>query len=146
VVDLYNFQRAHQGIEGLTPADRFFGAAEEVKRTLQARVAANALELAKNGVPKAPFYLTGQVGGQPFSVHAEGERVILTRSEGERQEIDLVPPTPSQEAVKTELPTPVCPVGEVSGLGSDEANAEPPVPGTSALDVAWPPAAQGGDA
>jgi hypothetical protein len=42
---------------------------------LSARVAANALELARQCVPKAPFYLTGQAGGQPFSVHAEGERV-----------------------------------------------------------------------
>ena len=36
-----------------------------------------------------PFYLTGQVGGQPFSVHAEGERVILTGPAGTRQEVDL---------------------------------------------------------
>src|SRR5262249_53520108 len=85
-IDHYNFQRPHQGIDSLVPADRFFGAASEVRRTLQARVAANALELARHGVPKAPFYLTGQVGGQPFSVHAEGERVILTRGEEERQE------------------------------------------------------------
>src|SRR5207253_4633400 len=77
-IDHYNFQRPHQGIDGLAPADRFFGAASEVRRTLQARVAANALELARHGLPKTPFYLTGQVGGQPFSVHAEGERVILT--------------------------------------------------------------------
>src|SRR6266849_6492633 len=91
-MDSYNFQRPHSGIEGLTPADRFFGAASEVKKTLQARVAANALELARHGVPKKPFYLTGQVGGQPFSVHAEGERVILTRAEGERQEIELTAP------------------------------------------------------
>src|SRR6516162_4929410 len=90
-IDHYNFQRAHQGIDGLVPADRFFGAASEVRRTLQARVAANALELARQGVPKAPFYLTGQVGGQPFSVHAEGERVILQRAAGERQEVDLLP-------------------------------------------------------
>jgi transposase InsO family protein len=145
-IDHYNFQRAHQGIEGLAPADRFFGAAEEVKRTLQARVAANALELAKNGVPKTPFYLTGQVGGKPFSVHAEGERVILTRTEGERQEIDLVPPTSTSEAVKVDLPTPICPMGEVIGLGTEEANAEPPAPGTSPLDAIWPPREQGGDA
>jgi WD40 repeat protein len=26
-------------------------------------------------VPRAPLYLTGQVGGQPVSIHAEGERV-----------------------------------------------------------------------
>ena len=113
------------------PADRYFGAASEVRRALQTRVAANALELARSGVPKAPFYLTGQVGGQAFSVHAEGERMILTRSEGERQEIDLVAPA---SATPAELPRPVCPLGEVIGLGADEANAEPPLPGTSPLD------------
>jgi transposase InsO family protein len=145
-IDHYNFQRPHQGIEGMTPADRFFGAAAEVKRTLQARVVANALELAKNGVPKTPFYLTGQVGGKPFSVHAEGERMILTRTEGERQEIDLVAPTPAPEAVKADLPTPLCPMGEVVGLGTEEANAETPEPGTSPLDDLWPPTAEGGDA
>src|SRR5262249_12360727 len=127
-----NFQRAHRAIDGLVPADRYFGAAPAVKRTLQERVAANALELARGGVPKAPFYLTGHVGGQPFSVHAEGERGILTRAEGERQEIDLVPPTPTVAA--TELPRPVCPLGEVTGSGIDEANAEPNPPGTSSLD------------
>jgi hypothetical protein len=128
----------------LTPADRFFDAAEEVKRTLQARVAANALELAKNGLPKTPFYLTGQVGGKPFSVHAEGERMILTRTEGERQEIELVAPTPAPEA-KVDLPTPICPMGEVVGLGTEDASTELPAPGTSALDEIWPPR-EGGDA
>jgi len=135
-IDHYNFQRPHQGIDSLVPADRFFGAASEVRRTLQARVAVNALELARSGLPKAPFYLTGQVGGQPFSVHAEGERMILTRAAGERQEIDLVPPTPPPAPAEqtSELPTPVCPQGEVTGLGSDAANDEPPAPGASPLD------------
>jgi len=127
-IDHYNFQRPHRGVGGLVPADRFFGAASEVRQTLQARVAANALELARQGVPKAPFYLTGQVGGQPFSVHAEGERVILTGAEG-RQEIDLVPPSTPPASV----PEPVCPLGQVSGL-VDEGNEEPPPPGTSPLD------------
>jgi len=155
-IDHYNFQRCHQGIDGSTPADRFFGAASEVKRTLQARVAANALELARSGVPKTPFYLTGQVGGKPFSVHAEGERMILTRTEGERQEIDLVAPTPAPHpqplspgergAKAADLPTPICPMGEVVGLGTDEASAEPPLPGTSPLDEHWPPTAEGGEA
>jgi transposase InsO family protein len=144
-IDHYNFQRCHQGIDGSTPADRFFGAASDVKRTLQARVAANALELARSGVPKTPFYLTGQVGGKPFSVHAEGERMILTRTEGERQEIDLVAPTPAPETAKVELPTPICPMGEVIGLGTDEASTEPPLPGTSPLDETWPPTADGGE-
>ena len=157
-IDHYNFQRPHQGIDGLVPADRFFGAAMEVRQTLQARVSANALELARHGVPKTPFYLTGQVGGQPFSVHAEGERMILTRAEGERQEIDLVAPAarPEQGEIGTELPVPVCPVGEITGLGTETADADEPGPGTSPLDeglrqlgAAFAPAdadAEGGDA
>jgi transposase InsO family protein len=132
-IDHYNFQRPHQGIDGLVPADRYFGAATEVRQMLQARVAANALELARHGVPKTPFYLTGQVGGQPFSVHAEGERVILTRAEGERQEVDLVAPAARPET-GTELPVPVCPVGEVTGLGTEAVDAAEPAPGTSPLD------------
>jgi transposase InsO family protein len=139
-IDHYNFQRPHQGIDGLVPADRFFGAAPEVRQTLQARVAANALELARQGVPKAPFYLTGQVGGQPFSVHAEGERMILTRAAGARQEIDLVAPAvPAASAGSAELPLPVCPAGVVTGLGTAECLAEPPAPGTSPLDELVPP-------
>lgn len=138
-IDHHNFQRPHQGIDGLVPADRFFGAASEVRRTLQARVAVQALELARNGQPKAPFYLTGQVGGQPFSMHAEGERMILTRAAGERQEIDLAPPPttntqPPERSASVELPAPVCPQGAVTGVGSEAANAEPPAPGTSPLD------------
>jgi transposase InsO family protein len=145
-IDHYNFQRPHQGIEGLVPADRFFGAASEVRRTLEARVAAHALELARHGLPKQPFYLTGQVGGKPFSVHAEGERVFLTGAAGARQEIDLVaPPAPpsalpaatemptAQPQAATELPPPVCPAGVVTS-SSDEGFEEPPLPGTSPLD------------
>ena len=78
-IDHYNFHRPHQGIDGLVPADRYFGMATEVRRTLEARVAKNALELARNGAPKEPFYLTGQAGGRSFAVHAQGERVYLTR-------------------------------------------------------------------
>jgi hypothetical protein len=70
-IDHYNFQRCHQGIDGLVPADRYFGAAAEVRKMLQARVAGNALELARHGLPKTPLYLTGHMGGQPFSLHTE---------------------------------------------------------------------------
>jgi transposase InsO family protein len=131
-IDHYNFQRPHQGIDGLVPADRFFGAAAAVKEALQARVAANALELARQGLPRPPFYLAGQVGGQPFSVHAEGERVILTGGQGERQEVELVPPRPAEGP--PELPPAVCPVGVVGGPATEPAPDEPLAPGTSALD------------
>jgi transposase InsO family protein len=127
-IDHYNFQRPHQGIDGLVPADRFFGAASEVRQTLQARVAANALQLARHGVPKEPLYLTGQVGGKPVSIHAEGERVILTGPQGTRQEIDLAAGRASAPAPA--LPEPVCPAGAIAAGVTDTE----PAPGTSALD------------
>jgi transposase InsO family protein len=145
-IDHYNFQRVHSGIDGLVPADRYFGAAAEVKQALQARVAANALTLARQGVPKAPLYLTGQVGGQPVSIHAEGERVIVTGPAGTRQEVDLA--ATAVPAARDELPEPVCPAGVVTDR-TDEGREEPPAPGTSPLDEALPPSwlpATGGDA
>jgi transposase InsO family protein len=129
-IDHYNFQRTHHGIDGLVPADRYFGAASAVKQALEARVAANALTLARQGVPKAPLYLTGQVGGKPVSIHAEGERVYVTGPEGSRQEVDLAAP-----AARQELPEPVCPAGVVSGLGDTDLDKER-APGTSPLDEA----------
>jgi transposase InsO family protein len=134
-VDYYNFRRPHQGMEGLVPADRFFYAAPQVRETLQKRVAANALELARNGLPKAPFYLTGQAGGQAFSVHAEGERVILSRPGAPGQEVDLVPPSAPPET----MPAPLCPQGLV---GTDVPPDEPLPPGASALDEGLPPIAR----
>jgi transposase InsO family protein len=144
-INHYNFQRPHQGIDGLVPADRFFGAAPEVKKSLAQRVAANALELARSGVPKEPFYMTGQVGGKPFSVHAEGERVILTGEAG-RKEVDLVPPPAAKPA---ELPPPVCPHAAPAVEEDEPGTEEPPAPGTSPLDGLFPPSQaenQGGEA
>jgi transposase InsO family protein len=124
-IDYYNFRRPHQGLEGLVPADRFFHLAPQVKQTLLERVTANALDLARHGLPKAPFYLTGQAGGQAFSVHAEGERVILSRPGQVRQEIELTAPPPAPA-----MPAPVCSQGQVGG---EMHEAELP-PGVSALD------------
>ncbi|MHC4931800.1 MAG: DDE-type integrase/transposase/recombinase [Planctomycetota bacterium] len=91
-VDFYNFRRTHQGIEGMVPADRFFEAAPEVKAALEKRVAANAEAIAKSGAPKEPFYLTGKVGDEPVSLHAEGEKMILTKGDGVRREVTLTAP------------------------------------------------------
>jgi hypothetical protein len=118
----------HSGIEGLVPADRFFQAAPQVLATLRQRVAANALELARHGVPKKPFYLTGQVEGQPFSVHQEGDRVILRQAGQEREEIELVPPAAE---IAPELPSAVCPQGVPESYGP---LPEELPPGVSALD------------
>jgi transposase InsO family protein len=88
-IGFYNFQRTHQGIEGLVPADRFFDASEEVRTTLQAQVAQNAKELALHGEPRKPMYLTGRIGGEQVSLHSEGGKVLLTDGQGVREEVDL---------------------------------------------------------
>ena len=88
--DHYNFSRPHQALDGLVPADRFFQAAPERKRALKERVEENALEIARGGAPRKPFYLAGRVGDQPISLHAEGDKVVLIREDGRREEVDLV--------------------------------------------------------
>lgn len=141
-IDYYNFQRAHQSLEGLVPADRFFHAAPDVLRMLKDRVAANSLELARNGVPLRPFYLTGQLGGKSFSVHAEGERMILKRADGEREEIDLNSPRAQevlaempQKQTAANLPEPIAPHGPSREDESLSGKDEPPAPGVSPLDA-----------
>ncbi len=136
-IDYYNFQRPHQGIDGLVPADRFFGAASEVLTTLRKCVAANALELARNGVPKAQFYVTGRIGERGFSVHSEGERMFLKREGHERTEVDLTAPenvaVPLVSVASDQpaaLPLPVCP----DGSPPCDVPPEEEVPGASPLD------------
>ena len=84
-VDHDNCRRPHQGIGGLVPADGHFGAALAVRRPLAARVPDNALELARAGPPRPPFYVAGPVGGRGFSPHAAGARAILTGAGGRRR-------------------------------------------------------------
>jgi len=93
----YNFQRTHQGIGGLVPADRYFGAAEEVRAALEQRVADNAKELALHGVPRKSVYVAGRVGDESIALHGEGTKVILTREDGAQEEVDLAAPGRRQE-------------------------------------------------
>jgi len=149
-IDYYNFQRPHRGADGLVPADRFFQAAPTVLQTLKERVAANALELARYGQPKTPFYVTGQVGGQAFSVHAEGERLVLRRQGQEREEIELTSPADSSPGNACSsgggvspavlpaepLPAPLCPDGSPRPGVGEPACAAARAPGQTGLDLA----------
>lgn len=126
-IDHYNFQRPHQGIGGLVPADRFFKAAPAVLETLKKRLAANALELSRHGVPKAPLYLAGNVNGQPLTLHGEGDRVVLQHN-GQRTEIALnLPPVGS-------LPETVSASTPVAQVDSFWKGASEQAPGVSVLD------------
>ncbi len=141
-IDHYNFQRPHQGIDNAVPADRFFSANPAVRQAMADRVAANAMELARSGVPKAPFYLTGNVAGEAFTVHAEGETVILQKG-GSRASIDLDPrpvptvplPTAMTEAVAPPTPAPMpTPLAPEGAPPSPWTGAEVQPPGVSPLD------------
>jgi transposase InsO family protein len=91
-IGFYNFQRTHQGLDGLVPADRYFEAAPEVREALEKRVSDNAKTLAVHGEPRKGVYLTGRVGGEPISLHTEGTKVVLTGEQGVREEVDLSAP------------------------------------------------------
>jgi transposase InsO family protein len=66
----YNFQRPHQALEGLVPADRFFRAAAHVRAEVERAVQANELRLALEQPPRKPFYVVGQLGDQRLSIAA----------------------------------------------------------------------------
>ena len=134
-MDHYNFHRTHQGIDGLVPADRFFAAAGEVRETLAARVASNALELAQHGLPRKPFYLTGKVGDVGISLHAEGEKVVLVHEDGQREAVDLRAPGRRADQgaeVPAELPTPLSQGAAPADLPGTQVDPTPP--GCSVLD------------
>jgi len=69
----YNFQRPHQALDGLVPADRFFKAAAHVRAEIDRAVAANALRLALEQPLRKPFYVVGQLGDQRLSIAAGQE-------------------------------------------------------------------------
>lgn len=77
-IDHYNHQRPHQGIDGMTPADRFFGVAEEVREIIERTITENSLRLAIGELPKAPAFLIGQIGDQKISFHGSSGKFILT--------------------------------------------------------------------
>lgn len=129
-IDHYNFGRVHSGIGGLVPADRFFSASSEVRKTLEARVAKNALELAKHGTPRKTFYLTGRVGDIGISLHTEGEKVVMTTEDGKREEVDLRAGGKRSEGAGEGPVEPVSPAGPCP-----PAEEEPCLgPGESPLD------------
>jgi transposase InsO family protein len=81
-IKYYNHKRPHQGIEGLCPADRFFEIASELRKTIQAGIQENLLEMALRGEPKAPFYMVGRMEGQSVILRAEKGKLKLSIDNG----------------------------------------------------------------
>jgi transposase InsO family protein len=145
-IDHYNFQRTHSGIAGLVPADRYFAAAPQVLETLRKRVDARAKELAQHGTPRKTFYLTGRVGDEAISLHAEGERVVLTKGDGSREEVDLTAPgrrVEAGESGEASLPDPIAVEGHPEDPAAMEQDGEELAPGASPLDEVLPDLVQG---
>ena len=76
-VKYYNFQRPHQGIGGMTPADRFFEVESAVKKQLAEQIKENALELALRGQLKNPFYMVGRIEAQNVAIREEKGRISM---------------------------------------------------------------------
>ena len=86
----YNHKRPHQGIEGLCPADRFFEIATDLRKTIEAGIQENLLEMALRGQPKAPFYMVGRMEGQSVILRAEKGKLKLSIEDANRQSKELV--------------------------------------------------------
>lgn len=87
-VNHYNHFRPHQGIDGLTPADRFFGAASDVRKAIEETISKNALRIALGEAPRKPVFLIGQIGETPVSLHGEKGRLVLQTPEGLVKSLD----------------------------------------------------------
>jgi transposase InsO family protein len=77
-MDHYNHQRPHQGLNGMTPADRFFGIAAEVREIVEKTIEANSVRLSVGELPKAPAFLIGQVGDQRIAFHGTSGKFYLS--------------------------------------------------------------------
>lgn len=73
----YNFQRPHQGIGGMMPADRFFEIETEVKKQMTQRIAENTLELALKGTVRKPFFMVGRVGDSNVAIMEQKGRISM---------------------------------------------------------------------
>jgi hypothetical protein len=108
----YNHFRPHQGIGGMVPADRFFGAEEAVRKDIERRLEENELRLAIGERPRQGVYLVGQVGERQVSVHGEKGKVVIRTEEG------------TEEIEAEALGAPLAREEERNGDGGDEVGGD----------------------
>lgn len=85
----YNHFRPHQGIDGMVPADRFFGVETQVREALEKAMSRNELHLALGEKPRKPVFLVGQIGDQQVSLHGERGRLVFQTQDGNVQELGM---------------------------------------------------------
>jgi transposase InsO family protein len=80
-IGYYNHQRPHQGIDGLCPAERFYGVADDVEEAVKQGCQANALQLALGHETRPPLYLLGKLGGTDVRIIRKGETIEVKLGE-----------------------------------------------------------------
>jgi len=73
----YNHFRPHQGLGGMTPADRFFGVADQVRREVHRAQAENALRLALGETPRRRSFLVGNLDGRAVAVRTDRDGIVI---------------------------------------------------------------------
>jgi len=76
-VKYYNHKRPHQSLEGMCPADRFFGIQNELRDVIEKTIEQNILEQAMGREPAAPFYMVGRLGDQSVVIRSEKGQVKM---------------------------------------------------------------------
>jgi transposase InsO family protein len=91
-INYYNHQRPHQGIDGLCPADRFYGVADDVEEALRHGCRENALQLALGQETRPPLYLLGKLGETDVRVTRRGEEIEVKLGDEVHEVIRLAAP------------------------------------------------------
>ena len=123
----FNHFRTHQGIGGLVPADRFFGAESAVRKALESAVSRNQLDLATGNEPRKSVYLTGLIGDTPVSLTGERGHLVFHAPDGTERKLEYhqlgmpqgIPTSKEQDGNHGEAPTitPINPSGALSEPG-----------------------------
>ena len=87
-INHYNHFRTHQGMDGMVPADRFFGVESEVRKALEKSFTDNELRMSLGESPRTPVFLVGQIGGQAISMHGESGNLRVQLSDGSERNIN----------------------------------------------------------
>lgn len=122
----YNFSRPHQSLDKATPADRFFGVENAMRKVIEETVQRNAESIALEERPRQPFYLAAQVGDTQLSVAAErGGLVVSTGDETKRMAYEDLGDAITRIAQISEQKT------AQENNESDSSNSEPVTPDSS---------------
>jgi transposase InsO family protein len=141
-VQYYNHQRPHQGIEGASPADRFYGVAGDIEEAIKQGCQENALKLALGQEPQPPLYLLGQLGGTDVRVVRRGDDLEVKVGEAVREVIRLGAPYTIREDGHGERTGQTLAGPDGGGpLGSDREGTAGGDPGDGAVPDVWDHAA-----